>query len=162
LKTQNHADREDDSPIINLEANFLIPEAERHVDGTFSRMKQLSAMRELAEKKGPLPTVSFEDVLRGKYDHRPHRRPDFADECRLLKKAWSLHRGGQNHLAQKRIASATEQFYQNEPLSSLQDWLWRFALFLGGPNFEATFSAAFEVLRPILGVPGYGIRRLLR
>jgi hypothetical protein len=86
VENAEFADRDGEAPIINLEANFLIPEAERHVDGSFSRMHQLREMVEAAEEKGPLPTVSFADVLQGKYDSRPHRRPDFADEWRLLKR----------------------------------------------------------------------------
>jgi hypothetical protein len=155
VENAEFADRDGEAPIINLEANFLIPEAERHVDGSFSRMHQLREMVEAAEKKGPLPTVSFADVLQGKYDSRPHRRPDFADEWRLLKKAWSLHRRGHNNLVRERIASATEQFYQNDPLSGLPDWAWRFCLFVSGPKFDAMFRAAFEVVRPILGMSSF-------
>ena len=156
VENAEHAAREDEAPVINLDANFLIPEAERHVDnGANPRMTQLLAMAEIAEKQGSLRTVSLTDVLQGKYDHRPYRRPDYADEWRLLKKAWSLHRRGQDLLAQKKIASATELFYKNEPLDGLQDWLWRFVLFIGQPNYEAIFRAASEVLRPILRAPGF-------
>lgn len=155
LENAEFADREDEAPIINLEANFLIPEAERHVDGSFSRMQQLRELVEEAEKKGPLPTVSFADVLQGKYDSRPHRRSDFAEEWKILKKALSLYRRGHNDLAQERISAASEQFYQNEPLSSLPDWLWRFSLFVSGPKFDTMFRGTFEVVRPILGMPGF-------
>jgi hypothetical protein len=155
VENAEFADRDGEAPIINLEANFLIPEAERHVDGSFSRMHQLREMLDVAEKKGPLPTVSVADVLQEKYDSRPHRRPDFADEWRFLKKALSLRRRGHNDLARERIASASEQFYQNEPLSGLSDWLWRFSLFVGGPKFDAMFRTAFEVVRPILRMPGF-------
>lgn len=36
------------------------------------------------------------------------------------------------------------------------DWLWRFALFIGQPRYEASFRAAFDVIRPLLQAPGFG------
>jgi hypothetical protein len=71
------------------------------------------------------------------------------------KKAWSLHRRGHNDLARERIAFASDRFYKNDSLSGLPDWLGRFSLFVGGPKFDAMFRAAFEVVRPILGMSSF-------
>jgi hypothetical protein len=156
VENAEHTDQAEDAPTINLDANFLIPEEERHLDRAFPRLGQLLAMTKLAEARGSLATVPFEDLIQGKYDFRPYRRLDFGDEWRLLKKAWSLHRRAQGPLlVQKRILSATEQFYKNDPLDSLQDWLWRFTLFMSQPSFENKFQAAFEVIRPVLHLPSF-------
>jgi hypothetical protein len=89
------------------------------------------------------------------FEQRPYRRPDYAEEWQLLKKAWSLHRRGQDHLAHKRIASASDLLYKSDPLHNLLDWLWRFTLFIGQPHYDAPFLAAFEVIRPLLRTPGF-------
>jgi hypothetical protein len=71
VENAEHAAREDEVPVINLDANFLFPEVERHVDRANPLMRQLLAMAEIAEKHCSLRTVSLEDV-QGKYDHRPY------------------------------------------------------------------------------------------
>src|SRR5262249_20874801 len=121
------------APIVNVDANFLVPESERHTDLSFSRLMQLRAMSKVALRHGSL--MSIADFPKGTMDERPYRRPDYAEEWRLLKKAWSLHRRGQDQLSQKRVEEASALFYRSEPLPNLLDWLWRFALFVGQPRY---------------------------
>jgi hypothetical protein len=99
--------------IMNVDANFVVPEEERHTDFAFPRLSQLRMMADIAEQHGSL--ISIADIPKGMFGQRPYRRPDYAEEWRLLKKAWSLHRRGQDHLVQKKIASASDLLYKSEP-----------------------------------------------
>lgn len=141
------------APIINIEANFIIPDDKRHEDMAFPRLTQLMAMIENAGKHGSL--VSAANIPIGMANLRPYRRPDYAEEWRMLKKAWSLHSRGQDVLTQKKIASASDLLYKSAPLHSLLDWLWRFTMFISQPHYEAPFRAAIEVVRPIMRKPGF-------
>ncbi len=142
-----------DAPIMNVDANFIVPESERHTDFAFPRLTQLQAMTKVAERHGSL--VSIADVPPGMFDQRPYRRPDYAEEWRLLRKAWSLHRRGQDHLSRKRLEAASALLYKADPLHDLLDWLWRFVLFVGQPHYEAPFGAAIEVVRPLIQKPEF-------
>lgn len=147
------AEEEQGAPIVNVDANFVVPETERHLDLAFHRLTQLLTMADVAEKHGSL--VSLADVPSDMLGQRPYRRPDYAEEWRLLKKAWSLHRRGQDHLAEKRIAAASDLLYKSNPLQGLLDWLWRFLLFIGQPQYETPFRAAYDVVHPLMQVPGF-------
>jgi hypothetical protein len=136
------------APIINVDANFTVPEDERHKDLAFPRLTQLLAMTDIAEKQGSL--ISVADIPDGMFSQRPCRRADYAEEWRLLKKAWSLHCRGQDHLAQKKIATASDLLYKSDPLHDLLDWLWRFVVFIGQPHYETPFRAAIEVIRALV------------
>ena len=52
--------------------------------------EKLIDMTDVADKYVSL--VALDEIPKGMLDQRPFRRPDFADEWRLLRKAWSLHR----------------------------------------------------------------------
>ena len=80
---------------------------------------------------------------------RPPKRWEF------LRKAWSLHRRGQDHLSEKKIASASDLLYKADPLQGLLDWLWRFVLFIGQPDYEHRFRAALEAIRPLMQTPNF-------
>ena len=153
VENAEHVAKEEGAPIMNLDANFLIPEEERHVDFAFPRLRQLQEMGEIALSDRSL--VPVEGIPEGLFGQRPYRRPDYAEEWGLLRKAWSLHRRGRDLLAQQRIASASDLLYRTDPLRDLRDWVWRFALFIGQPNYEAPFSAAIGVVRPILRTSGF-------
>lgn len=141
------------APIMNVDANFVLPEGERHLDMAFPRLTQLLDMDDIAEKYGSL--VSIDEVPERMLSQRPFRRPDFAEEWRLLKKAWSLHRRGQDQIAQKKIAVASDLIYGSDRLSDLRDWVWRFTLFIGQPHYEALFREAFEIIRPLMSESGF-------
>jgi hypothetical protein len=141
------------APIMNVDANFVVPEQERHTDLAFPRLPQLLAMADVAKQHGSL--ISIADIPKGMLEQRPYRRRDYAEEWRLLKKAWSLHRRGQDHLVQKKIASASDLLYKSNPLQGLLEWLWRFVLFIGQPRYETPFLAAFKVIRPLMQTPGF-------
>lgn len=148
-----HAAEEGGAPIVNVDANFFIPEEERHKDRVFPRVTQLRAMIDAAESRGSL--ISLANIPEGMFEQRPYRRSDYADEWRLLKKAWSLHRRAQDHLVQRKIAAASDQLYKSDPLDGLLDWLWRFVLSIGQPNYESPFRAAFAVARPLMRTSGF-------
>jgi len=141
------------APIINVDANFIVPENERHVDFAFPRLSQLRERTEVAKKYGSL--VSVPDIPSEMLDQRPFRRPDYAEEWRLLRKAWSLHRRERHHLAQQKLEAASKVLYKTDPLLDLLDWLWRFVLFIGQPHYEAPFLAAFNTIRPLLRKPEF-------
>lgn len=135
------------APIVNVDANFIIPENERHADMAFPRLHQLHEMAEIAEKQGSL--ISAASIPDGMLGERPYRRPDFAEEWRILRKAWSLHRRGQDQISRKKITVASDLFYKTDPLRDLRDWLWRFTLFIGQPHYEAPFRRAIDLIGPL-------------
>ena len=141
------------APIMNVDANFIVPENERHVDQAFPRLTQLQERSKVAEKYGSL--VSFADIPPGMLDQRPYRRPDYAEEWHLLRKAWSLKRRGRDHLARQKLEAASALRYKDDPLHDLLDWLWRFVLFVGQPHYDGPFRAAIEVIRPLLMKPEF-------
>jgi hypothetical protein len=141
------------APIVNVDANFIVPESERHVDFAFPRLTQLLERSKVAEKHGSL--VSVAEIPLGMWDQRPYRRPDYAEEWSLLRKAWSLHRRGREDLAGQRLEAASALLYKADPLHNLPDWLWRFVMFIGQPHYEAPFLAAIEAVRPLLRKPEF-------
>jgi len=142
------------APIVNVDANFSVPEDLRHKDFVFPRLGQVLAMGNAAEKAGSLIPVS--SIPLGMMDERPFRRLDIAAEWRQLKKAWSLHRNGHYKLSNRRVAKASRVYYPSEPLNDLNDWLWRFVLFLGQPSYEPIFNSAFAEIDRLMGTPGFG------
>lgn len=133
--------------VINVHANFTIPTEQQNDDGVFPHLQQMMEMTKrsieqnattLDKSNGPkiLPLFS--------------KRPNIAEEWKLLKKAWSLHRRGQNKISRKIIDEASEIFYDNELLPDINDWLWRFLVELTGKHFEKLFSESFDVVFPLL------------
>jgi hypothetical protein len=57
------------APIISVEANFIVPEEERHKDLAFPRLTQLMAMTDISEKHGSL--ISVADIPEGMFGQRP-------------------------------------------------------------------------------------------
>ena len=139
--------------IVNVDANFIVPEDQRYKDSVFPRLGQMHEMAVAAEKAGSLVPVS--SIPAGMMGERPFRHPDFATEWRLLKRAWSLHRNGRDKLSKKRVAEASKDFYKSDPLKDLIDWLWRFVLFLGQPSYEPKFFSAFAEIDSLLSRPGF-------
>ena len=140
-----------DAPIVNVDANFIIPQSERHKDRAFPRIQQQLDSLEAAAKARAI-TVG---ELLANVPNYPARRPDYSEEWRLLRKAWSLHRRGQEKLCHKRVAEASEKRYADDPLQNLADWLFRFAFGLGGPAYENKFIAAIDAIRPLLELPSF-------
>lgn len=137
------------APIVNLDANFLIPAEEQGKDLVFPRLVQLSEMTKVAEKAGSL--VSLDAIPPEKLTSRPYRRPDFQGEWRGLKKAWSLARNGNVKLSKKRVSEASVELYPNDPLKDLHDWVWRFSLFACQPAYEEKFRMIMGAIRPLWG-----------
>lgn len=135
------------SPIVNLDPNFLISPEEQGKDMTFPRLRQMHALVKAAEKAGSL--VDLSEIPRGSRNSRPFRQLDFGEEWKLLKKAWSLARNDRLKLSKQRVAAGSAEFYANDPLKSLQDWVRRFALFVCQPGYEQMFRDAMKVLEPL-------------
>ncbi|WP_207209961.1 hypothetical protein, partial [Tropicimonas sp. IMCC6043] len=56
-----------------------------------------------------------------------------------------IHRNGHVKLSDKKIKEGSAEFYANDPLKNIHDWLWRFCLFFSQPAFEEPFRDAFKV-----------------
>ena len=65
---------------------------------------------------------------------------------RKLKKAWSLSRRSKTKLSNQILDAASKEFYGDEPLKNIQDWVWRFALFFTGTAYEPKLKAALDLI----------------
>lgn len=139
------------APIVNMDANFLIPSSEQDKDFNFARLEQVWQMAEAAAARGAKP-VTLEDHMRRQFT-RPYRSPDYADEWKILKRAWTLHRNRKDALSKKKIMEGSEKFYSQDPLNSLQDWLWRLGLFMTQPAYEPKFVALIKATDVLIGTP---------
>ncbi|CAN7145407.1 hypothetical protein LJR231_000020 [Phyllobacterium sp. LjRoot231] len=141
------------APIVNLDANFLVPSHQQGVDRVFPRMGQGREMFKIAERAGSL--VDPNAVPKASRNARPYRAPDFAEEWKLLKKAWSLTRNGHAKLADRRKTDASQQYYSDDPLKDLPDWIWRFAFFSSQASYEPKFRSVMIEIQPIFksGIP---------
>lgn len=142
-------DEENGIPIVNLEANFLIPENQRNSDHAFPRMKQMHEMAKAAEARG----LDFSRLPLGGESrlYRPYRRPDYGAEWMELKKAWSLSLRKKERLAKNVLEQASLTYYSDAPPNGLPDWLWRFGLFISERSHGQSLKAALEEIRPLFG-----------
>jgi len=142
------ADEAPDAAIVNLDANFLIPEDQQGVDYAMPRLGHIHELLERARDAGQIPLeVPFDS---SKLGERPYRRADYAAEWKELRAAWNLHRNGKVVLSRAKIRSGTKSYYPSDALSDLPDWVWRMALQLTTPKFERQFIEAVDALKPIL------------
>ena len=136
------------APIVNVDANFLIPADRQGMDVAFWRFDQIEAMYEASKRVMPsrvCVTVSPTDP-----SHRPYRPPDYAEEWRLLRRAWSLARNGRTELSEMLIEKASAEFYPPEhSIDNLSNWVWRLATFLCNPSYEPVFDAAMKAMEPL-------------
>ncbi|MGO6685828.1 hypothetical protein [Rhizobium leguminosarum] len=136
------------APIVNVDANFIVPIEQRDKDFAFPRLTQMRERIEAAEENGSLVTTSVNEMY-AKRNERPFRRPDYEEEWKLLKTTWSLERRGREQLIGDRLKAASEIYYASDPLNSVQDWLWRFMLFFSQTAFERPFRNAFALIQPL-------------
>jgi hypothetical protein len=134
-----YAPEEPGAEIVNLDANFLIPDDLQGVDGVFPRFEQVRALAKASDLDAP----------------RPRRRPDYAAEWKLLRRAWNLHRSGQKPLSRAGIRQASAAYYAHDPLNSLPDWLWRFVSGLSGPRFHEACVEAMNFMVPLKDTPRF-------
>jgi hypothetical protein len=139
------------APIVNVDANFPIPAALQGQDGVFPRLQQGLAAFKAAEKAGRVVNVGR--LSEKQRQTRPYRKPDYADEWKSLRKAWSLSRKGKNALSDAIIKKASGQFYPADPLTDLSDWLWRFAMFVCNPQFEPDFLNSLKEVQKLYDTP---------
>jgi hypothetical protein len=136
------------APIVNVDANFTIPPEQQGVDWAFPRLAHMHAMHEAS--KGARSLLFGVPVPPTNPNLRPYRPPDYAEEWKLLRRAWSLARNSQTELSAKLIAKASEELYPPEhPIDTVQDWVWRFATFLCNPGYEPLFAAAMKAIEPL-------------
>jgi hypothetical protein len=126
------------APVVNVDPDFTVPAGMTNQDLSFHRMGQMQELLDAAKERGQVGTMSIDQLLSGA---RPYRRPDYFDEWKRLKKAISLHRNGKVSLAQKKISEASKEYYPEEPITQIQDWLWRFVTQLCQPEYEPKFKA---------------------
>ncbi len=139
------------APIVNLDANFLVGEAEQAQDGVFPRLSQMrELMRKVIEQHGSEALELAQELSASQLNSRPYRRPDYAYEWTRLKKAWSLARNGKEKLSQRIVDAAHAEFHSsNDALGGLPDWLWRFSMFASQPAYEQKFRDAMDAIRNI-------------
>lgn len=135
------------APIVNVDANFLVPEEAQGQDFNFFRLAQFREMLRAAEEQGRL--VPFSEIPEEMSESRPFRRPDYEAEWHALQKAWSLHRNGHKKLSDKQIKLTSDTLYVGDPLGDIADWVWRFSFFLCQPGFEAHFHEAMNAITTI-------------
>jgi hypothetical protein len=118
------------------------------VDGVFPRHGQMRAMYEASKRARPsLVSVAVPPT---DPNFRPYRPPDYAEEWKRLRKAWSLARHGQTKLSEKQIALASAEFYPPEhSIDDLQNWIWRLATLLCNPSYEPLFNDAMKAIEPL-------------
>ena len=132
------------APIVNLDANFLVPEDQRHTDLSIFRMQQMQKMGRALEKSNtPTSPISSSPVF-------PHRRIGIEAQWKLLKKAWSLKKNGRLKLSARKVESGTQQIYPLDPLESLTDWIFRFCLFSGGQLNNQLWKSCIDLVKPLL------------
>lgn len=83
VENAEEINRDDAASVVNVHANFVIPEDQRHVDGTFPHMKMMHDMAMEAEKRGSF--VSYADIPDHRLGARPFRRPDYSAEWKGLR-----------------------------------------------------------------------------
>jgi len=149
LENSEHCEEVRDAPIVNVDANFTVPANMTDTDIAFHRIGQMQELIKAAENAGPVPTMSVEQLLSGK---RPFRRPDYQDEWKYLRKAMSLNRNGKERLAQRTISEATKEFYPEEPIEGVDDWLWRLSMQLCQPKYEQAFKDLMDEISAIVKV----------
>ena len=137
--------------VVNVHANFVIEGADRFTDMVFPHMMQRRAQIKAAEVNGSLMYVPANETPANW--SRPFRRPDFADEWKALKKAWSLHNRNREKLAAKVREAASELYYKDEPLKDLPDWVWRFCMFLGATHYQKALLTMHDEIRGVLHDP---------
>lgn len=135
------------APVVNVDANFVIPAELRHQDGVFPRLFQMHGIVEKLEKEGRLAARSMSEIM---LNERPYRRPDFEEEWRALKTAWSLYRRGKDHLLSDRLSAASEQFYKSEKLDDVSDWVFRFLTLISGLEYGKLFRNVAGKMKPIV------------
>ena len=136
------------APIVNVDANFLIPQEQQGQDLVFPRLTQLHELLDTSKKFGKTTQVPLQKLIE-KQDQRPYRRPDFHNEWAKLKKAWSLHKRGKHKLSSKRIRDGSLEFYKDEPIDDLADWLWRLSLNLTTPAYHPPFENIMQTIQPL-------------
>jgi hypothetical protein len=137
-----------DAAIVYVDANFVIPPEQQGVDRAFPRLAHMRAMREAAKRAKP--SLVSAPVPPTSPSFRPYRPPDYAEEWKLLRKAWSLARHDQTELSEKQIAQASKKFYPpDHPLDDLENWVWRLATLMSNPGYAPFFDAAIDAIQPL-------------
>lgn len=155
LENATEIDEAHAAPVVNLDGNFLMPASEQGQDRSFFRMGQFRKIIDAAEARGSLKTIPAQDLFRPNRRFRPYRSPDYEAEWKLLKRAWSLHRNQKSTLSKKKVEEASLEYYGDQPLVGLPDWLFRLGSYLASPAYEQRFVAAMKLTETLVGSPRY-------
>lgn len=100
-------------------------------------------MHRLLKANGDLDRILSNKISDDKNSSsKSFRRPDYAAEWRVLKKAWSLRQSGRAKLSHRKVIEGSSSFYENDPLEDFLDWLWRFSSKICQPAYENIFLEA--------------------
>lgn len=140
------------APIVNLEADFLVPADLQGVDRVFPRLMQFEELFKAREAAG-LSNAAF--TAGANTSARPNRRSDYADEWLDLRRSWLLNRSGKAVLVRAAIKKGGEKYYGRQAPQELSDWVFRFCLYVGGIPVEKLLNDAVSVLKPLQNTGGY-------
>ena len=139
------------APIVNLDANCLIPEDAVGVDMSFFRIEEFHKRVQKAleaRELGDLP----KDLLA--WQKRPFRRPDHMAEWTHIQRVWSLLSRGKDELAGKQLKRQVTALYGDDSeIDTLTAWLWRFLQVVIGRKFQKDVNAALNSLRAVSPEP---------
>ena len=137
--------------IVNLEADFLVPESEQGKDFSFFRLQQFHEIT----KRRELALRFAGKQLRFVADAKELTRPDYAGEFKELKKAWSLARNGHHKLSKNKVTEANSGRHKKQPVDDLADWVFRFASAITRPSYEVTFLSSINAIRDVSSAPEF-------
>jgi hypothetical protein len=113
----------------------------------FPRFEYAFKLYDAAEQADRLRNLA--DIPPGKQGYRPYRQPDYGEEWKQLRRAWSLMRSGNKKLSEKYVQKASAEFYGDDPLESIQDWIWRLAMFLCNPGYQQAWLRGIDAIEPL-------------
>ncbi len=138
----------DTGSIKSLDASALIdPDSDKdHLEQRLTQARQMFIkQKELIEEKfGP---DGFEKTLNQM--NSQHLMLSAYDEWKHLKKSWSLSLRGKEKLSNKKINTINEHHYKYDPVTDINDWLWRFCYTIGGINYDSHFEEAIKSIHLI-------------
>lgn len=139
----------DHAPVVNLEADFLIPQSEQGRDNSFHRILQIQEMAEAREKDGDY----VGSIVGG--SHKGAAGGDVRGEWADLRRAWLLHRSGKNVLCRGKVKTASDKFYPTAPVKNLQEWIFRFNMIVGGKPADHALKTVADALKNVAPSPPF-------
>ncbi len=134
-------------PIVNLDADFLVPAELQGVDFAFPRLQQY---REAINAREAAGTLAWES-------ERPlgARGGNLLEEWEELRRAWLLDRNRNGVLSRAKVKASSDKYYPTQALTGLPDWLFRFIQFVGGEPIRQMFEQSEQAVSALFdaGIP---------